>query len=332
MLHRTLAVPLHRAAQTHDVVLVQGPRGAGKTTLFRREFPGHTYVALDEGAERARARRDPEGFLRRFRGPAVVDDLHRAPELIAYLRENGAPRPLLLGSSRRVALPVETLELHGPTRAERERRAPVGLAMLGRFVPASSAGTAYPMWEVGAGYLDRDLPDLIGVRDRDRFESFVEAARSRSGAVLDQMGLARECGVSHTTAVRWLGVLERCFVTVRVSPAEWDFGRRLVRSPKLHFLAGGGFESEVVSEIYRNAAHAGEAVDLRYWRDSNGFEVELVVGEPGGPVAIAEWPTPVDLERVRRWMRLAGVERGAVIGRSGGRGSGGVLRYGLEGL
>lgn len=324
-------MPLHRAAQAHDVVLLQGPRGAGKTTLLRREFPGHTYVALDDGGERARARRDPEGFLLRFRGPAIVDDVHRAPELLAYLEENGAPRPLLLGSSRRQGIGVETLELHGPTRAERERRAPVGLEMLGRFVPSAvSRGAVYPAWEAGGAYLDRDLPDLIGVRDRDRFEGFVAAARARSGEVLDRMALARECGVSHTTAVRWLGVLETCFVTVQVRASEWDFGRRVVRSPKLHFLSGGGFESEVISEIYRNGVHAGEAVDLRHWRDSNGFGVDLVVGEV--PVAIAEGVTPRDFDRVKRWMRLAGAGCGAVIGRAGGRGAGGVLRYGLEGL
>ena len=87
MFHRTIALPLHRAMQLGDPVLLQGPRSSGKTTLLQREFPGHTYAALDDAANRSRARNDPAGFLARLRGPAIVDDLHRAPELIEHLRD-----------------------------------------------------------------------------------------------------------------------------------------------------------------------------------------------------------------------------------------------------
>lgn len=187
--------------------------------------------------------------------------------------------------------------------------------MLGQFVPAVTAGPEAP-WPHRNTYLDRDIPALIHVHDSDRFEAFVTAARARSGMPLDQQALARETGVSHHTAVRWLAALDMCFLTLRLPPSDFNFGRRLLRAPKLHFLDADSFESMVVSELYRNARHAGETPDLRYWRDSNGFTMPLVVQSELAapvPVGIAAQPTPADAERVRRWMDLAGVSQGAII-------------------
>lgn len=319
MLYRALTLPLHRAVQTGESVLVQGPRAAGKTTLLRREFPGHIYVSLDDARDRNAVRLDPAAFLARLRRPAIIDDLHRAPELQSHLAHTPAPWPLLLASSRRLSLPLPTLELHPPTLAERQRRAPLALAMLGQFVPAVTPGPEAP-WPHRNTFLERDIPALVHVRDADRFEAFVAAARARTGLLLDQQALARETGVSHRTAVRWLAALDQCFLTLCLPPADLDFGRRLHRAPKLHFLDADEFESAVVSELYRNARHAGETPDLRYWRDSNGFTVPLVVQSQSAapvPVGIAAHPTPADTERVRRWMALAGVSQGAVIGETG---------------
>lgn len=326
MLQRAMTLPLHRAAQAGAIVLLQGPRGSGKTTLLRREFPGHTYVSLDDPPTRAQARAKPDLFLARLRGPAIVDDLHRAPELVAHLNATLPPARLLVASSRRLIVSsAATLELHAPTTAERESRPPLPLAMLGRFLPApavrASVPTAARSWSVEASLLASDIRDLVHVHDLDRFQSFAEAARQRSGQLLHQQSLARQCGVSHRTAVRWLAVLDACFLTLRLPCATASFGRRLIRRPKLHFLYDGGFESDVVAEIYRNACHAGERPDLRHWCDSNGFAIPLVVEShafPPMPVGIAASPTPADIAGIKRWLSLAGLRNGALIGQSGG--------------
>jgi uncharacterized protein len=319
MLPRNLAFPLHRAAQLLRPVLVQGPRSSGKTTLLRREFPGHAYISLDSPDDRARARQSPAAYLGRLRGPAIIDDLHRAPELAAHLPSVPLLAPLLLASSRRLSFPGATvLELHAPTSAERERRPPLPLEMLGRFAPAPArTSPPYPRWPSVRSFLDTDVRDLIQVRDMDRFESFLTAARLRSGELLDQQELASECRVAHRTIVRWLQLLDSCFLTLRLPPADNTFHRRLVRRPILHFLDADVFPSTVVSELYRNARHAGDDPDFRHWRDSNGFALPLIVQSPDAPpvpVAIAEHPTPADLQRVRRWMELAHSPHGAVIG------------------
>lgn len=337
MLHRHLSVPLHRTAHSNETVLVQGPRGAGKTTLLRRDFPGHSYSSLDDAGDRARARQSPGAYLAKFRGPAIVDDLHRAPELVSWLAEQAVPYPIVFASSRRLRLPMPTLELHPPTTAERHRRPALSLEMLGRFVPARPVATAeYPRWNGSRGFLENDVRDLVSVHDMDLFERFLEAARRQSGGVLDQQSLANDCGVSHRTAVRWIAVLDTCFLILRLAPADFEGGRRLVRRPKLHFLDGGPFESRVVSELYRNAQHAGEAAELRYWRDSNGLEIPLVIQQERAalmPVSIAEVATPREAARLRRWMDLAGVAQGALVSDREGPGrSGHIQRYALAQL
>lgn len=335
MLERTLALPLRRAALLSEPVLVQGPRGAGKTTLLRREFPGHTYVSLDDPAERGRAREDARSFLARLRGPTVIDDVHRVPELLRHI---AGPRPLILASSRRMNPPFTTFELYPLTQAEREARPPLSLEMLGRFVPAPTPPVNAPVAPAPSdrSWLERDVHALIHVQDLDRFESFVHSAEAQSGGILDQQAIARECGVSHRTVARWLGVLDACFQTLLLAPCGAAFGRRLIRGPRLHFLQSSALESRAVSELYRNAVHAGAVPDLTYWRDSNGLEIPLIVhveGAPMMPVCIAAEPNPSDVARLHRWMALAGVHQSAIIAqRHGQLRRKGIVSYSVEQL
>lgn len=343
-LTRHLAVPLRRAVQDGAPALVQGPRRSGKTTLLRHEFPDHLYIDLNEAADRAAARRNPEAFLVRLRRPAIIDEVQRAPELVRYLTAAPPALPIVFASCLRLSVSIETLELHPPTRAERRRRPAMPLELLGRFVPAAPkaehAAMECPPWPRTREFLHRDVPLLISVEDVDRLEHLIALLERRSGELLHQQALARELGVAHRTVVRWLSVLDACFLTLRLEPYDAAFGRRLVRRPKLHVLgSNASFESEVVTEIYCNARHAGLNPVLRYWRDSNGLEVPLIVENDPGlnlvPVAIAPVPNPATRARLQRWMELAGVNEGAIIGREPGLSEhrpGPVLRYALAQL
>jgi len=337
MLERNLTIVLHRAAQMPEPVLLEGPRGAGKTTLLRNEFPRRLYITLEEASDRRAARQDPAAFLSRLRVAAVIDDVHRAPELTAHLAQAREPRPIILVSSRKLSLPIMTLRLYHPTRAEREGRPPLPLEMLGHFVPGPTGRLrAFNAWPKDYRLIERDVQELVKVQDLDRFDTFARLAAERSGQVLDQQQLAQLAGTSRSTVVRWLAVLDACFLTLRVLPCDYDLGRRLIRSPKLHFLESESFESSVVSEIYRNAAHTGKIPDLRYWRDSNGLELALVLQLPGSSpmaVAIAEAPNPTDEARLQRWMNLAGIRTAAIVSlRSREQRCGPILRYALDQL
>ncbi len=318
-LERHLAVPLRRAVQARGPVLLEGPRGAGKTSLLRKEFADSLYVSLDETTDRQRARENPERFLVRLRREAVIDEVQRAPELVDHLRRVKVELPLVFASSVRLGLPLERLELHGPTLAERQRRNALSIAMIGRFVPAKEKHRAEEAeWGREENWPQDDLRGLVPVRDLDRLMAFAERAKASSGAGLQQQELARQSGVSHRTAVRWLEALEACYLTVKLEPIKAAYGRRIVKRPKLHFLMGSGnFESEVVSEIYRNACNAGIEARLGYWRDSNGLEIPLVIEDEWGGtrigVGIAETSTPAVEGSLQRWMRLANAGQAAMI-------------------
>jgi len=197
ILERHLTIPLLRAVQERQPTLLQGPRGSGKTTLLRRELPGYVYAALDDAADRAKARRDPAGFIARLRGPAVIDDVQRAPELVRYLTEDRPQLPLVIAASVRLPLEMTSFELYGPTRAERQRRPALPLEMLGRFVPAIRGECGeVPTWPRTHRHFDQDVRGLVDVHDLDQFEEFLRLARARSGELLHQQEMAREARVA----------------------------------------------------------------------------------------------------------------------------------------
>ena len=321
-LERHLSIPLRRTVQGLEPVIVEGPRGAGKTTLLRREYPEHLYINLEEAGDRQRARQDPDAFIKRLRRAAVLDEVQRAPELVAFLRESTLTLPLILASSVRLHLPIQRLELHRPTLAERHRRKALPIETIGRFTPALTSRRAESeSWDEHRSWPEEDLRWVECVRDVDLLLRFAELARANSGQGLHLQELARQTGVSHRTAVRWMEALEACFLVLRLEAIEVDFGRRVLKRPKLHFLAGSNcFESEVVSEIYRNAVHTGSQPRIGYWRDSNGLEIPLVIeheedGDHVG-VGIAEAATPAIEGSLQRWMRLAQKEKAAMITKS----------------
>lgn len=319
-LPRHLAIPFHRA-MVHSAlgagepVVLAGPRGAGKTTFVRKEFPGHLYVTLDDRKAREAARQDPVAFLRRLRREAIVDEAHRAPGLLAAAE--AARTSLILVAAMRVQTRLRVFELYPPSRAELQRRNPLPLGVLGRFEVKEVSGSGPEAWAWSMAYLDQDLPALVRVADRDLFERYVELVAVRSGEALNQLEIARELAVSHRTVVRWQQALEACFQILMVPAANEGYGRRLVRAPKLHALwKVECFESKVVFELYRNARHAGLEPRLEYWRDSNGLEIPLLIytdDAPRVPVAIAENLEPGWEERLTRWLGLSGGSLGAII-------------------
>jgi len=344
MLPRHLAVLLHRGIHAGGALLLQGPRGAGKSTLLRHELPRHLYLDLTDATDRSASRRDPAAFLARLRRPAIIDELQRSPELVSHLAAHPLDQPVVFAADLRLPLPLPTFELHPLTRAERQRRPAMPLSLLGRFTPAPASprrtlSTDEPS-PPSLDFLWRDLPLLLRPHDLDRFERFFSLLAQRSGTLLAQQELARELDVSHRTIVRWLQALDACFLTLRLEPFDEPLSRRLVRRPKLHLLGSTtSFETEVVTELHRNARHAGLTPQLRYWRDSNGLEIPLIVqaepGDPWIPCALAPRADPAAEARLHRWMRLSGLTRGALIQRAptpGAARATPILRYALSDL
>jgi hypothetical protein len=148
-------------------------------------------------------------------------------------------------------------------------------------------------------YLERDVRSVINVGDLEAFGRFVQLCAGRTGQLLNLSGLAADCGITHTTAKRWLSVLEASFLVLLLRPHYRNYGRRLIKSPKLYFLdsgllcyllriqtaedlhnhpaRGAIFESFVLSELHKNLVHRGERPEIYFWRDAAGHEVDFVI-------------------------------------------------------
>ena len=334
MIPRHLLPTLRSDAQGFPVITLTGPLQSGKTTLEKAAFPEHAYVSLEDPEEREQALGDPRGFLARFPGPVILDEAQRAPDLFSFIQvlvdqEDRPGRFVLTGSQSFLLMGSISQSLAG--RAAVHHLLPFPLDELTRRDPrpidqlASSGGHPRPdldlfelLW-TGAyprihdkglapqrwlrsyyqAYLERDVRQLLNVGDLDAFRRFVGLCAGRVGQLLNLSSLANDCGISHTTARRWLSVLEASFVVILLRPFHRNFGKRLIKSPKLYFVdtgllcyllrirearelhthssRGAIFESWVVSELTKRALHTGRDPDLWFWRDARGHEIDVVI-------------------------------------------------------
>lgn len=327
------AVLLQRAAQ-YPVVTVTGPRQAGKTTLCRQAFPGLPYANLEQPDVREFAQQDPRGFLRQFPRGAVLDEIQRCPELLSWVQvavdEPGRSRDtpfILTGShafelmrsiSQSLAGRTALLQLLPLSINEiREAGLPSGtdrLLQAGGYprIHADALDPATALADYFATYVERDLRQLIELRNLDAFRRFVRLAAGRIGQVLNLHSLAADAGVTDPTARAWVGLLQASYIVRLLPPWFANLGKRLVKSPKLYFcdtglaawlvgihqqdqlashpLRGHLFENLVVMEFVKHALHHGQPVGLHYFRDHAGLEVDLLVeqGLPPGAVGLVE--------------------------------------------
>ena len=343
MIPRSAAVSLQRLAKGFPVVALTGPRQSGKTTLAKAVFPHKPYVSLENPDEREFAGRDPKGFLARFPGGAILDEVQRCPALFSWLQgvvderrimgdfvlTGSAQFELIAGVAQSLAGRVGRVELLALSAHElaAAHKLPDTLeaALLWGGYPALFDRALSPGdWFANyvTTYLERDVRQLIAVRDLSQFQRFVRMCAARSGQLLNLAALGADCGISAVTAREWLSVLEASYLVTRLAPYHRNFGKRLVKSPKLYFLdvglmawllgirdaaslqhhaaCGALFETYVVGEFIKRRFNAGQAADPYFWRDSAGHEVDLLYETGQGLQAIeikagatfaSDWPT-----------------------------------------
>jgi hypothetical protein len=257
------------------IVTVTGPRQSGKTTLVRQVFPDHAYVSLERPDERKFALEDPLGFLARFQGSVILDEVQRAPDLLSYIQvavdENSAPgRYVLTGSSNLLLmegvsqtlagrtsilhlLPLASTELFGrapvdpwhldtPLRDPKAPDAAVWSTLWAGFYPRiHDAGIDPQRWlaDYQRTYVERDLRDVLRVVDLDAFERFMRLVAARTGQELNLSALAGDAGITQPTAKHWLTALRIGFIVTVLTPHHVGFRKRLRKTPRLHFLDTG---------------------------------------------------------------------------------------------
>jgi uncharacterized protein len=356
---RDAAARLQRLARGFPVVVLTGPRQSGKTTLARATFGGHAYVSLEDPDVRQRVAGDPRGFLAAHsRGDSrgvVLDEAQRVPELLSYLQTavDADRRPgrfivtgsqnLLLSAAVGQSLAGRAGYLELMPLAYREAAAVFGrlgldeLLVRGAYPAIHSTAVEAADWHASyvASYLERDVREVSRVVDLLQFQRFMRLMAARAGQLLNLNAVANDLGVAQTTARDWLSVLEATYVVFRLPPYSGNFGKRLVKTPKLYFhdtglaawllgvtdaatmnlhpMRGALFENLCIAEFGKHLRHSGSAGQMFFWRDNIGNEVDLLI-ERGGVVQPVEFKSGATfqtdwLKGLHTWQRHAAALR-----------------------
>jgi predicted AAA+ superfamily ATPase len=357
MIPRVAEATLHRLARGFPVICVTGPRQSGKTTLAQAAFADKPYLSLEDPDIARLAREDPRGLLDGYKEGLVLDEAQIVPELFSYLKtavdRNPAPgRYVVTGSQQFNLLAGVTESLAG--RAAFVRLLPFSISELadagrkpdGAF-EAIAKGFYPPLfdrevtpydWYTSyiASYVERDVRSIINVKNLGQFQTFVRMCAARIGQLLNLSALALDCGLSHNTAKAWLSVLETSGLVYLLKPYHRNFGKRLVKSPKLCFVdtglaarllgikdagqlfvhpnRGGLFESFVVAELLKARFNRGLDPDIFFWRDNVGTEVDVVFDDGASLKAVeiksGKTFSPELASGLEAWMRYSGVGPG----------------------
>ncbi len=329
MIKRDITKELLTQLQEYPIVTVLGPRQAGKTTLVRNVLPEYDYVSLEDPENRALATEDPKAFLKRYQGKTIFDEIQRTPNLLSYLQgivdnENVNGRFVLTGShqlelraavSQSLAgrtgilhlLPLSIAELKGADTEFDDFESYAVHGFLPRIYDQNQRPhRAYSNYY--QTYIERDVRQLIKLKDVTLFEKFIKLLAGRAGQLVDYQSLSNDIGVSSVTIKQWLSILEASFVIFKLPPYFENFGKRVIKSPKYYFtdvgllayllgiekpeqvsrdpLVGSIFENLVVIEALKGRYNQGHYADLYFFRDSNGTEIDLLCKTTQGLVGV----------------------------------------------
>ncbi|GHT10690.1 ATPase [Bacteroidia bacterium] len=318
LINRDIAEIIKEACNYFPVVTVTGPRQSGKTTLIRQVFTEFEYRSLENLDVRAFAQNDPIGFLNADSKGLIIDEAHHVPELFSYIQgmvdDNPARKFILSSSSNFSLMKNMTQSLAG--RSAVFELLPfsyheVSLFLIDKSIDEILFEGLYPAiysTQVTPAllysnyvktYLERDVRDLLNVKDMRQFHTFLRLCAGRIGSLFNTSDLANEVGVSVNTINAWLSVLQASYIIFMLPPYFENINKRLVKHSKLYFvdtglacylldiesnkqletdkMRGHIFENFVVANYLKNRFNKGKSSNLYFYRDSNKNEVDLLL-------------------------------------------------------
>lgn len=317
---REIVAELIELSSSFPVVTITGPRQSGKTTLVRNVFPHKKYFSLEDPDTRQLALSDPRTFLNQGENGMIIDEIQRVPELVSYIQgivdNMQKPGYYVLSGSQQFEL-SQTISQSLAGRTAILRLLPFSLQ---EIQEVSANFTVDEMLYKGfyprnynlpsinptryfnsylETYINRDLRQLIQVKDLRQFELFVRLCAGRVGQIFIASNLANEVGVSVPTIQSWLSILEASYIVYLLKPYHANINKRLTKSPKIFFydvglaaflsgisgpsqlftspLKGPLFENMVVIEMLKYKYNYFKSYQLYHYRESNNNEVDLIL-------------------------------------------------------
>jgi predicted AAA+ superfamily ATPase len=329
MINRDIQNEFTQLVKEYPVITILGPRQAGKTTLAIKFLKNYEYVNLEIPEVRDFAISDPQAFLKQLKQKVILDEIQRAPILLSYIQaivdKNQINGQFILTGSHQLELkeavtqslagrtgilnllPLSISEL---TNAKIEFSSFEEYAFHG-FLPRIYDQKQRPTQAYSnyyQTYVERDVRQLINLKNAGLFEKFLKLLAGRAGQIIDYTSLGNDVGVNSKTIKEWLSILEASFIVYKLDPYFENFGKRVIKSPKYYFtdvgllcyllgienqtqitrdpLIGNIFENLVVIECLKSRLNQGKMPHLYFFRDTNQKEIDIVFQDGRDLVAI----------------------------------------------
>ena len=349
MFQRWLQIPSRRSC------LIVGSRRSGKTTLLKYRYPQWPYATLDDLDYLDWAKRDPKGLISRLGKKAIIDEIQRQPMLtvaVKYAVDNENARFLMNGSSTLgllnaaadslagridiVSLPTACWgeELGGPTHSilddpaalpqikEANRRLS-GAMTYGQFpevlIQEKDGDKQEVLVNYRNTYFTRDLMQLSNMENLDGLLAVLQHLVRSLGSHLEVANFAREAGISHPTAKKYLNALQQAQLTFKLYGYQFGPAKRYIKAAKTYFCdngiiltlnAGVGsgqlLENFVLAEFEkRRKLGMIKAEQFYYYKSAGGHEIDLVFETDNTVYAVeiksTRRPAPRDLYNLRQF-------------------------------
>lgn len=316
---RKIESTILEAAKYFPVITVTGPRQSGKTTMLKQIFPHLHYYSLEDLDTRSFAMEDPVRFLHLHEDGMILDEVHNYPELLSYIQGIADEQPqkkfVLSGSSNFALLKKVSQSLAGRSgvfelmplsieevKGQIEYVDDADQLLYHGLYPAVCSCKNIPKFLYPSyvkTYLERDVRDLLNVKDIRLFNMFLKLCAGRIGSVFNASEIAGEIGVSSKTIQAWVSILQASYVVYLLPPYFENSRKRLTKSPKMYFcdtglactllgiesaeqlafdkMRGHLFENLIVVELLKRRLNEGKESNLYFYRDSNQNEVDILV-------------------------------------------------------
>ena len=320
------------------VVLVTGARQVGKTTVLKQHLGNDfNYVSMENPRDYLLAKEDSVLFFESKALPLIIDEVQRVPELFSPIKwivdqSEGKGRivltglqtyHLMKGVSESLAGRIRILEMPGLSLRELSGNSSSPHPYIPELMADSLNSPLTDVWNLihrgsmpelqdsnidwdlfytdyVAAYLERDVRELVSIKNEAKFYSFMVACAARTGQLLNASDIANAVDVDHKTVKAWLSVLQASNIVRVIEPFWPNIDKRLTKTPKIFFMdtglvchltrwttpdqlrngaaAGHVFETFVVSEILKSFMNSGKSLhDIWFYRDAKKREIDLII-------------------------------------------------------